>query len=62
MFLRWFNGAEQQKRYAIRSVEIRGENKKMEYVALIVERNNPHLEDILSVFDEETAMFNELKP
>ena len=62
LFLRWFNGAEQQKRYAIRSAEIHGENNRMEYVALIVERSNPHLDEILSIFDEETAMFDELKP
>lgn len=62
LFLRWFNGAEQQKRYALRSVEVRGENNCKEYVALIVQRTNPNLDEILAIFDEETAMFNELKP
>ena len=62
LFLRWFNGAEQQKRYALRSVEVRGENSRKEYVALIVQRSNPNLDEILAIFDEETAMFNELKP
>ena len=56
-----FNSVEQQKRYAIRSVGIHGEYERLEYVALIVERSNPNLDDILSIFDEETAMFNEIK-
>ncbi|MBR5394419.1 MAG: hypothetical protein IK144_04955 [Bacteroidaceae bacterium] len=62
LFLRWFNGAEQQKHYVARSVEVRGEEGRKEYVALIVQRSNPQLEEILATFDEETAMFNELKP
>lgn len=62
LFLRWFNGAEQQKHYVARSVEVRGEGKRLEYVALIVQRSNPQLAEILDIFDEETAMFNELKP
>ena len=62
LFLRWFNGAEQQKHYVARSMEVRGEEGRKEYVALIVQRSNPQLEEILATFDEETAMFNELKP
>lgn len=62
LFLRWFNGAEQQKHYVARSVEVRGEEGRMEYVALIVQRSNPQLAEILAIFDEETAMFNEGKP
>jgi len=62
LFLRWFNGAEQQKHYVARSVELRGEEGRMEYVVLIVQRSNPQLAEILATFDEETAMFNEGKP
>ena len=62
LFLRWFNGAEQQKQYVARSAEIRGEEGRNEYVALIVQRSNPQLEEILATFDEEIAMFNEQKP
>ena len=62
LFLRWFNGAEQQKHYVARSVEVRGEEGRTEYVALIVQRSNPQLEEILAVFDEEAAMFNDMKP
>ena len=32
-----------------------------EYVAFIVQRSNPHLEDIIRLFDAEVAMFNEMK-
>ena len=62
LFLRWFNGAEQQKHYVARSVEMRGEEGRKEYVAMIVQRSNPQLEEILATFDEEIAMFNEQKP
>jgi hypothetical protein len=62
LFLRWFNGAEQQKHYVARSVEVQGEDGRKEYVALIVQRSNPQLEEILATFDEETAMFDEQKP
>ena len=66
LFLRWFNGYEQQKRYLIRSTEVRGigpDNKPIEeYVALIIQRGHPLLDEIVSRFDSEIAMFNELKP
>lgn len=61
LFLRWFNGAEQQKHYAIRATEVKGE-KGLEYVAVIVQRSNPHLEEIISLFDADITMFNEMKP
>lgn len=61
LFLRWFNGAEQQKHYVIRATEVKGENG-LEYVAAIIQRNNPHLEEIISLFDADITMFNEMKP
>lgn len=61
LFLRWFNGAEQQKQYVIRASEVRGE-KGLEYVAAIVQRNNPHLDEIIQLFDSDISMFNEMKP
>ena len=61
LFLRWFNGAEQQKQYAIRATEVKGENG-IEYVAVIVQRSNPHLDEIISLFDADITMFNEMKP
>ena len=66
LFLRWFNGAEQQKHYVIRTTEVKGvddEGKpRTEYIAFIVQRNNPQLNDIIRFFDAEVAMFNEMKP
>lgn len=61
LFLRWFNGAEQQKHYVIRATEVKGE-KGLEYVAAIIQRNNPHLDDIISLFDADITMFDEMKP
>ena len=61
LFLRWFNGAEQQKHYAIRAAEVKSE-KGIEYVAVIVQRNNPHLDEIISLFGADITMFNEFKP
>lgn len=66
LFLRWFNGYEQQRRYAIKSYDVRSIDSEgrptKEYVALIVQRTHPQLNDIVSRFDSEIAMFNELKP
>jgi hypothetical protein len=61
LFLRWFNGYEQQKLYVIRTAKILDEDTET-YVAIIVQRNNPQLESILKQFDEQTALFRENKP
>ena len=61
LFVRWFNGAEQKKHYVSRAVEVKGEGKT-EYVALIAPRSRTDIEQILLKFDEEIAMFNEMKP
>lgn len=66
LFLRWFNGAEQQKHYFIKSTEVRGigpdGKPRKEYVALIVPRVHPLLDEIVERFDEEIQMFNDNKP
>ena len=66
LFLHWFNGYEQQKHYLIRSTEIRGigpDNKPIkEYVALIIQRTHPLLDEIVQRFDDEIQMFNDNKP
>ena len=61
LFLRWFNKYEQQKKYAIKTAEVKGYGQQ-EYVALIVQRNHPKFDEILFHFDEEIAMFNDNKP
>lgn len=66
LFLRWFNGAEQQQKYVIVATEVKGEIKKgkrlTEYIAMIVPRNHPKLDEIIDRFNEEVKMFNEFKP
>lgn len=61
LFLRWFNGYEQRQRYYIKAVDVQGEGQT-EYVALILQRSHPQFEEIVSRFNAEVAMFNELKP
>ena len=43
-------------------MEMPGEGNRKEYVAMIVQRSNPRLNEILSFFDSEINMFNENKP
>ena len=66
LFLRWFNGYEQQLKYAIKATDIRtidAEGKpSKDYIALIVQRNHPQFDSIIRRFDDEIAMFNEFKP
>ena len=66
LFLRWFNGAEQQKHYVIRTTEVKGVDAdgkpRNEYVAFIIQRSHPNLNEIIQLFDSEIAMFNEMKP
>lgn len=60
LFLRWFNGYEQQQRYAIKTTPVKGD-ETTEYVALIVQRTNPRINEIMELFDKEIAIFNENK-
>ena len=62
LFLRWFNGYEQRQRYYIKAVEVKGDDKRKDYVALIIQRTNPQLDEIIARFDSEIAMFNDFKP
>lgn len=62
LFLRWFNGYEQRQRYLIRAIEVKGDDKRKDYVALIIQRTNPQIDEIVARFDSEIAMFNEFKP
>jgi len=65
LFLHWFNGYEQQKRYVIKSTEVKGIDPdgkpRKEYVALIVPRVHPLLDEIIERFEEEVQMFNDNK-
>lgn len=65
LFLRWFNGAEQQKQYFMKATDVKGVGSDgqaiKEYIALIVQRSHPQLEEIISRFEEEVKMFNDNK-
>ena len=66
LFLRWFNGYEQQQKYVIRAAEVPGIDPDgkptQEYVAIILPRAHPQMQAILDLFDEEIAMFKANKP
>lgn len=66
LFLRWFNGYEQQQRYVLKASDVNSVtpegNPTKDYVALIVQRCHPQLDEIIAHFDNEIAMFNNLKP
>ena len=66
LFLRWFNGYEQQQRYLLKATEVKNltpdGKPTYDYVALIVQRTHPQLDAIAARFDSEIAMFNEYKP
>ena len=66
LFLRWFYGAEQQRKYLIIATEVKGEMKEgkrmTDYIAMIVPRSHPQLDEIVNRFTEDVTMFNELKP
>ena len=63
LFSYWFNKAGQQERYYFKTVEVKGEDyRTKEYVAAIIPRNHPNAQEFLEFFDEETAMFNSMKP
>ena len=63
LFSYWFNKAGQQERYYFKTAEVKGEKPgTKEYVAIIIPRNHPQAEETLAFFDEETAMFNSMKP
>lgn len=62
LFLRWFNGYEQKQRYYIKAVEVKGDDQRTDYIALIMQRSHPNFEEIVCLFNSEIEMFNELKP
>ena len=66
LFLRWFNGYEQQQKYVIKATDVKGigddDKPSKDYVALIVQRTHPYLNDILQCFDDEIQLFNDNKP
>lgn len=63
LFSFWFRKAGQQERDYFKTIEVKGEEPgAKEYVAVIIPRNHPQAQEVLNFFDEETAMFNAMKP
>ena len=61
LFLRWFMGAEQSKLFYIKTEMVIDEGVE-NFIAIIVPRSHPYLEDIIERFDAEIEMFKSNKP
>lgn len=61
LFLRWFNAYGQQAEYYT-STEMVKDGDEENYIALIVRRSHPLLQEIITMFNEEIAMFRANKP
>ena len=61
LFLRWFMGAEQSKLFYIKTEMVIDEGVE-NFIAIIVPRSHPYLEDIIERFDAEIEMFRANKP
>ena len=60
LFLRWFRGAEQSKQFYIKTAVVVDEGME-NFIAIVVPRKHPYLEDIISRFDAEIEMFSTMK-
>lgn len=56
LFLRWFNGYSRNELYIIRIVVINDDGED-NYVAMIVQRSNSQIDEILKYYEDEIAMF-----
>jgi hypothetical protein len=63
LFSYWFSKAGQQERYFFKTTEVKGgEPGTKDYIAIIIPRKHPCITEILTFFNEETDMFNTMKP
>lgn len=60
LFLRWFNGYRQKQNYVLLTTMIMDDNEP-NYLAMIVQRSNPRINNIIEMFKEETEMFRQNK-
>lgn len=61
LFLHWFRGAEQSKHFFIKTAQVMDEGME-NFIAIIVPRHHPYLNEIIAYFDAEIAMFHANKP
>lgn len=55
LFVRWFNSYGQHQNYVLKTVEVM-DGDMANFAALIVQKSNPKLKDILSEFDETISL------
>ena len=60
LFIRWFNGYEQQQKYYIKTALVVDDGIET-YVAMIVQKSNPNLHSIIEQFENQIEMFKENK-
>ena len=56
LFLRWFNNYSGNESFIIKTAVI-NEGGEDNYVAMIVQRNNSQIDEILKYYEDEIAMF-----
>lgn len=61
LFLRWFSKAKQSERFFFKTAMVKDEDME-NFVAIIVPKEHPYLEDIVSRFDSEIMLFKNNKP
>lgn len=61
LFLRWFSGAEQSRKFYFQAEQVMDEGID-NFIAIIVPKEHPHLDAIIQRFDQEIAMFKANKP
>ncbi len=60
LFLSWFKGAQQSKLFYIKTAVVVDEGME-NFIAIVVPRKHPYLEDIIARFDAEIEMFSTMK-
>lgn len=56
LFIRWFNSYHLRDAYVMQTAEVQ-EGETRNFAALIVQRSNPHLQEIVDKFDETIDLF-----
>ena len=60
LFLRWFKGTQQSNLFYIKTAVVEDEGME-NFIAIVVPREHPYIEDIIARFDEEIEMFSTMK-
>ena len=61
LFLRWFSSFREKENFIIRTALLLDDDEE-NYIAMIVQRDNPDIDSILEYFENEIGMFRENKP